>query len=490
MERNLINTLWERFQALSWFPVFTEAIRDSKQPLFVVGGAVRDLILGREFDDLDIVAAGPLDETVQKLSLNLGVRAIPLGRFPKQVFRFVLPDLIIDLAPLEGDTIKTELARRDLTINAMALEFKPDQDQTEIIDPWGGLSDLREKKARFVSEAVILSDPLRLLRLFRFSAVLDLIPHPSSLALVIKHAPLIKKVAGERIREELLKLLAVPSSHATIKIMMEHGLLTALIPEIKSLRGSLQNVYHHLDVLDHTFLAFYYLEQIMAAPEKHFAAFDSKIRAYLSYGDRPALLKLAILLHDLGKPAARSEDKEGRIHFYKHEVIGAETAIRIVHRFRFSRAEENYIRFIIRHHLQPFHLLTSEASGKLRPKGIYRFGRLAGPDLWGLLIHALADAMATQGPASKDHRSIPGLLAFFDRLILEIAKQRDRNPKLLTGTDLITSFGLPSSPLIGRLLLSVEEAHATGQIKNKSEALTFVAELLEKNDNPNKLSIY
>ncbi|MBW2323604.1 MAG: hypothetical protein JRF41_08815, partial [Deltaproteobacteria bacterium] len=101
-----------------------------------------------------------------------------------------------------------------------------------------------------------------------------------------------------------------------------------------------------------------------------------------------------------------------------------------------------------------------------------------------------ADAMATQGPASKDHRSIPGLLAFFDRLILEIAKQRDRNPKLLTGTDLITSFGLPSSPLIGRLLLSVEEAHATGQIKNKSEALTFVAELLEKNDNPNKLSIY
>jgi len=480
MEKNFISTIRNRFQGLPGFSALTEAARDLRRPLFLVGGAVRDLVMDREVNDLDVAVTGPLDEAARTLSLKLKVRAIPVGRFPKQVFRFALPGFYIDLVPLEGETIESDLVRRDLTVNAMALEIKPDQEQANLVDPCGGFLDLKNNTARFVSETVVLNDPLRLLRLFRFSAVLDLVPHPDSLGIIDKHAPLITNVPGERIREELLKLLTVTKTADIIKTMLEHGLLMALVPELKPLRESIQNAYHHLNVLDHTMLAYFFLEKIMAAPEKHFPGFASEIKTYLNTENRSAALKLAILFHDLGKPATRSEDDEGRIHFYKHEVVGAEIAVQIAGRLRLSKAEENYIRFIIRHHLQPFHLLTSEFSQKLRPKGVYRFGRTAGSDLWGLLLHALADAMATQGPASKERGGIPGLTAFLNRLVREITKQREKIPRLLTGTDLMANFGLSSSPLIGRLLASIEEAQAIGRVKNKKDALTLAAQLLEQ----------
>ena len=468
------------FQDLPGFPALAETAHELKRPLFAVGGAVRDLILRREVHDLDVATGGSLDEAARILSSKLGARAIPVGRFPKQVFRFVLPGFFIDLVPLEGETIENDLSRRDLTINAMAIEIKPNQGQANIVDPRGGLSDLKNKTAKFNSEAVILNDPLRLLRLFRFCAVLSFAPHPESLDLVKKHSQLITNAAGERIREELFKLLAVPESHETIKLMLEYGLLTALVPELKHLRTSNQNAYHHLNVLEHTFLAFHFLEKIMAAPEAYFPEFASELRGYLANENRPSLLKLAILLHDLGKPLTLSEDETGRIHFYKHEVVGADMAVQIARRLRLSKAEENYIRFIIRHHLLPFHLMTAETNRKLRPRGIYRFGRSAGPDLWGLLLHALADAMATQGPASRDRGGIPGLVGFFDRLVREITKQRVKVPRLVTGNDLMMHFGLSPSPLIGRLLSSIEEAQALGQIDNKKEALGLAAKLLKR----------
>lgn len=480
MEKELLNAIGDRLEELPGFTALSAAARTLPWPLFMVGGAVRDLILKKEVNDLDLTTAGPLDITARQLSSALETRAIPLGRAPKQTLRFALPGLIIDLVPLEGGNIETELARRDLSINAMAVEFRPDRDRIRLIDPWSGLEDLKQKKARFVSEAVVLADPLRLLRLFRFAATLNLTPHPASLALVDKHAALIWKMAGERIREELLKILAAPKSHATMKTMMEQGLLSALIPELRSLQDCIQNAHHHLDVLDHTFQAFSFLEEIMERPEQHFPDFVSEIKTYLAHENRPALLKLAILLHDLGKPATRSEDGAGRVHFYKHEVIGVKTAAQIAGRFRLSRAEETFICFIIRHHLQPFHLFTAQADNKLQPKGIYRFGRSAGPELWGLLLHALADAMATRGPASEIHGGIPSLLAFFKRLILEITQQNQKLPRLVTGTDLMTALGLPSSPLIGRLLLSIEEAQATGQVRNKKEALILTAQLLKE----------
>ncbi|MBW2086982.1 MAG: hypothetical protein JRI54_13290, partial [Deltaproteobacteria bacterium] len=181
MEKDLLNAIGDRLEELPGFLALSAAARTLPWPLFVVGGAVRDLILKKEVNDLDLTTAGPLDITARQLSSALETRAIPLGRAPKQTLRFALPELIIDLVPLEGGNIETELARRDLTINAMAVEFRPDRDRIRLIDPWSGLEDLKQKKARFVSEAVVLADPLRLLRLFRFAATLNLTPHPASL---------------------------------------------------------------------------------------------------------------------------------------------------------------------------------------------------------------------------------------------------------------------------------------------------------------------
>jgi len=225
-------------------------------------------VLGTEVSDIDLAATGPFEKTAGILAGAFRKKGILLGRPQKPTYRFVLPGLIVDLSPAEGGNIESDLRRRDLTINAMALELRPGE--VRIIDPWDGLGDLDNNVARFVSPEVVLADPLRLLRLFRFSADLGLIPHPDSLAVVKTHAALIKDVPGERIREELLKLLTVPNISPTVNTMLDCGLLMALMPELEPLRHCDQNHYHHLNVLDHSMLALSCLEEIMAEPGDYF----------------------------------------------------------------------------------------------------------------------------------------------------------------------------------------------------------------------------
>jgi len=471
------------------------ALLEVEHPLYLVGGSVRDLILGLNLNDLDVVVDGPLARIAEMISSSLNRRAIFLGRPPKQICRFVLPGLQLDLAELQGGSIKNELARRDLTVNAMAVELTPELKSdlesllsgrvnlSSIVDPFNGQKDLKAKQARFVSEDVILQDPLRLLRLFRFAAAFDLKPHPDSLVLVERHAALVQDVAGERIREELLKTLAAPRAFPQVKIMADAGLLAALVPELEDLKGMGQNEFHHLDVYDHTLEALRVLEEIIAVPGRYLPDFSREIEAYLGQDSHPALLKLAVLLHDLGKPAARSEDEDGQVHFYKHEVLGEKMAADLARRLRFSKSEEAFIRLIVRRHLQPFHLFAADLTGTLKTRGVYRFSRLAGEHLWGLVVHALADAYATKGPAQLARGGLEALTAFFNKILIEIAEELadlSESTPLIGGADLMDLLNLKPSPLIGRLLNAIREAQAVGEVRDRDEALALAEALFEK----------
>ena len=167
----------------------------SPGPVYLVGGSVRDLWLGREPQDLDIIVPGPLRETARAVARALGTHPVPLGREPLQIFR-IPGEKILDLCPMEGPDILTDLKRRDLTFNAMALELASGAQLPRLIDPENGLTDLDCKIARFVSEDNVIADPLRLLRLFRFCAELEFNPDPQSLELVRTHAPKISAMAG------------------------------------------------------------------------------------------------------------------------------------------------------------------------------------------------------------------------------------------------------------------------------------------------------
>ncbi|MBW2624451.1 MAG: HD domain-containing protein, partial [Deltaproteobacteria bacterium] len=352
MKKNSPPDLKGRIEKLANMPAMIAAVKAAGEGLYIVGGAVRDTVLGLSVNDIDLATTGPFEKTAELLARAFGKQGIMLGRPPKPTCRFALPGLNIDLSPAEGGTIEIDLKRRDLTINAMALELRIREPR--IIDPGDGLGDLDKKAARFVSSEVVQADPLRLLRLFRFSADLSLTPDPHSLDLIKTHAALIQDVPGERIREELLKLMALPHVSNTVKSMLDSGLLLALMPELEPLQGCGQNYYHHLDVLDHSLLALSSLEQIMAEPGAYFPEHTAKIQAYLSENSRAALLKIIALLHDLGKPRTRSEDEDGRLRFFGHEEVGEEMAARIASRFRLANHEKGFICFIIRHHLRVF----------------------------------------------------------------------------------------------------------------------------------------
>jgi len=475
----------DRLRRLRKEPAMAAVLAAAGNPVYLVGGPVRDLILGRKIEDLDLVVAGDLDETAGKAADKLGVRVIPLGEKPKRVYRLCPPGLTVDLCPPEGRTIEADLLRRDLTINAMAIELTGAAGRSWIIDPCRGLADLIQGKVRFVSEANILADPLRLLRLFRFAATLDLRPTADSLALTAKHARLIERPAGERVRFELLKLLEAPRSCPTVEAMLEHGLLEALFPELTPLRGCGQGPYHHLDVLDHTLTALKALEDILAEPERDFPVWAEKIRAYLAWNFHPALIKLAILLHDLGKPAVRTVGDDGQVHFFGHEKAGLEQFEGIAERLRLSAAESGMIRLLIKHHLRPFHLMEAKQAGQLTSKGVFRLARDIGPHLWGLVLHALADAEATLGPFQEQRGGPAAVREFLNLLIEEITDQQDeleKTPPLLNGRDLMTAFNLKPSPLIGRILQALQEAQAVGQIRDRAEALDLAEEILSQED--------
>ena len=450
-------------------------------PVYLVGGSVRDLFLGREINDLDMAIPGDLERIARESADKLGVRAVLLGRDPKMVFRLTFQGLVLDLCPLDGPDINTDLLRRDLTINAMALELTPDR--SRLIDPLNGARDLRKRSARFVSEENVISDPLRLLRLFRFCSILDLTPDPESLALVRKHAGLISRSAGERIHDELIKLFSPAVCHPVVKSMLEYGLLEALIPELTPLRGCVQGKYHHLDVLGHTMAALESMEKIMAGLDDFFPGRGAEIQEYLDRDLKRVRLKISILMHDLGKPETRSVSSDGEIHFYGHEKAGAEIAVRILARLRSPIAETAYIRKIIENHLRPIRLFEAHRAGSLTPKGVFRFRRDLGPDIPGALIHALADSRASLGPASLARNLNEKHIPFFTDLLDETEQQQkklEQSPRFLSGTDIMREFNLRPSPLLRVLLDAVEEGRALGTVANRDEALKLVEKLVKK----------
>ncbi|MEW6263769.1 MAG: HD domain-containing protein [Thermodesulfobacteriota bacterium] len=471
--------LEQRLAGLAGHPALAAVLALSPDRVFLVGGAVRDLILGRPARDLDLAVAGLTSELAERAAGWLGVKAVTLGRWPQIVYRFVLPDLTLDLGPLDG-AIEADLARRDLTINALALDLKS-LDRSGIIDCGRGRRDLEEGIVRFVSEQAVLDDPLRLLRLFRFSAALNFKPDPESLTLVRRRASMINRSAGERLREELLLLLSAPNCRPVILAMLETGLWEALIPETTPLRDCRQGGFHHLDVLDHTLLALARLEEFLADPNLACPGHVPEIKAYLANSFRPALLKLTVLFHDLGKPAARSEDATG-VHFFGHEKIGEKTAADLAGKLKLSGEETDLVRLLVKNHLRPFHLWETRLSGRLTTRALYRLGRDLGDHLWGLVLHALADAAATAGPDQVDRGGLPAFQTFILEILGEIRKQKlalATQPRLLGGRDLMAAFNLKPSPLLGRILEAILEEQALGRVTDRGQALALAETLIE-----------
>ncbi len=479
---------------------------------YIVGGFVRDLLLKRDTADIDIALRADALEIAPGLAVALGGKYVGLdevnrvgrvvitsGKEPSDIVRWQLD---LSTAP---DGILEDLKRRDFTINAMAIDLeKIIQPQTSaderpldeaevatrLIDPFNGLNDLRQRVIRAVSEKALQSDALRLLRAVRLASELGFNISRETEAQIKRHAHLITGVAGERIREELLRLIAAPETEQLLLYLDELGLLTALIPELALLKGVEQPREHAWDVFNHSVKTVAAVDFVLRQGDWQYAdgevlklvPWSAELKQHFnlkvsSGSTRRLLLKLAALLHDIAKPQTKIIDERGRTRFFGHPKEGAPIAAHVLERLRFSSKEVKLVAGIVRHHLRPVQMSRDELPSR---RAIYRYFRDTGEAAIDALFVSLADHLATRGPDLdmanwQEHANI----------VAHILSQRSKQdgvvitpPKLINGHDLISSFNLTPGPEIGKLLEAVREALASGEVSNKQEALSYVKDLL------------
>lgn len=464
---------------------------------YLVGGWVRDALLNRPSQDLDIaISQNPL-ALGRQLAAHLGGTFVPLDEI-NRVGRVLLrppgeaepnEPWTFDFSPIRGD-IANDLAQRDFTIDALAIELGEllaQKEDAAIIDPWSGQEDLEQRLVRASREEAFAEDPLRLLRGVRLAAELDFALDPATQEMIRRHCGLATAAAGERIRDEIASMLETPRGAQALRLMDNLGLLGRLIPEMENTRGVSQPKEHNWDVLEHSLATVAAAEALVHPDAPREDWIPRRALALLAWSpqltkhfeekvghghSRKVTLKLAALLHDIRKPQTKTVDSTGRTHFFGHPLQGAEVAANIMERFRFSANESRMVASMVEHHLRPGQLASQ---GLPTARAIYRYFRDTGEvGIDTLFLHA-ADYLAMRGPALALSERYEQLMIVGEMLNMHSTPVVDRRRvRLLTGYDVMRVMNIKAGPAVGKLLEKVEEAQAIGEIKTKKEAIELL----------------
>jgi poly(A) polymerase len=453
----------------------------TSQPLYLVGGTVRDLLLGEQPKDIDLVCRNAKDFAC-RLGKCKNSAVVPMEKKPEEPCYRVVdrehPDNFLDIAEMRGPTIYDDLGRRDFTINAIAAEVRKDGTIGPLLDPFSGAAALEQKTIKMTGPGSLVSDPLRILRAVRFSAGRGFTIDPQTREEMRSSAVLLQGVSGERIMAELLLILKTPHSSSFIREMDHLGILDILFPEIVAMKGCSQNGYHHKDVWEHSLLVTENCEQILNNLKGYFVNWADNVLSNLAEDNRLPLLKLATLLHDIGKPFCRGINAEtGRITFYKHDKTGAKLADALAKRLKLSSQDRDYLVQLIAEHI---HVL-SLAGNIVRTAATMRWFRKIKDNAIPAIILSMADVESSLGIEStvkwRNHYlewSKNIVRDYYETIRTSLASQN-----LITGTDLI-SLGVKPGPEMGRLLDMLRNAQDTGEISTHEDALAMAKGLLAK----------
>ncbi len=455
-------------------------------PIYVVGGTVRDYLLGRKSIDLDLAVYGSALNCAKMFQDELkGGSVIDLSGPEDEAFRVVFSGEQIDFASFrqEAKTIEQDLVLRDFSINALAISLQEvlQGDDFTIFDPSGGEKDLLAGRVVHLPGA-FEADPLRMVRAFRLSAVLNFTIDKTTLLEVEQLASLIQNVAVERIHFELGKIFESPNTSKILKEMDDTGILRFIIPELYQGKGVKQPDFHHLDVFEHCFGALEKMENLLQNPERYFSNHIQLVVDYIKRKSTRAILKYAALFHDLGKPQTRgySSRDQKRVTFYGHDEVGKDLSKQIAHRLKWSNDETLRVSHLVAMHMHPFHLCNVLRDGDLSRRAVLKLCHRAGDELVGLFMLALADSFASEGKLKPQNMEAEILLLFdnvvkmYHKLIEPVIK----GPRLLTGKDLINEFKLSPGPLFSEILGDLEIARVEGKVQDRQTALHWVAEYL------------
>jgi len=419
-----------------------QTLERDKFEAFVVGGAVRDLLTHVPVTDWDFTT-NATPEQIQKLfpdsfyDNRFGTVGV---KFDEQVLEITTyrsesgysdrrrPDRV-----KWGKTIAKDLTRRDFTVNAMALT-----DKLEIIDPFHGQKDLKQKIIRAVGQADkrFNEDALRMLRAIRIASQLGFLIEPKTLEAIVKNSALIKQISAERVRDELLKIIASPFPKEGLQLMFNAGLLAHILPELIATRGVDQAGHHTKDVWNHS------LDSLAASPSAE------------------TIVRLATLLHDIGKPVVKSSREGKKITFYNHEVVGARMAKTIARRLKLSKKQTDLLWLLVRWHMFQY-------EPKMTDKAIRRFITRVGRENVNKMIQLRVGDRVGGGSQASSWR----LREFQERIKQVLYKPFDINDLKVDGTDAMNILNIKPGPKVGKILKKIFNEVLADAKKNDREYL-------------------
>ncbi len=451
---------------------------------WIVGGAVRDAVLGRPVVDLDLAVTGDEQTAARAIARAAGGPVFELSA-EFGTWRALAGDRSwhVDVSRVRGETIETDLAERDFTANAIAIPLA-DPSSTPI-DPSGGLADIEGRSLRAVSERSFSADPLRLLRAARLGAELGFEVDAATLALARQSAAHAGEPAGERQLAELRLLVAGRDPLRGLALLDELGATPGVLPELEALRGVEQNLNHHLDVHGHTLEVLANLLEVERDLDRYAGDAAEDVRALLAEPladelTRGGGLRFGAILHDAGKPVTRQEHGEGRVSFIGHDREGATIVRAACERLKTSRALSRHLEALTVHHL---HLGFMTRERPLPRRRLFDYLRLTTPVAADVTLLTVADRLAARGGGpTASAEMIESHLALAREVLPEaIIWHRDGPPRSpIAGDELAAAIGIEPGPQLGRLMTEVEAGVFAGEVKTADDAIALARAALRE----------
>lgn len=457
--------------------------KDTNTEVYVVGGYVRDFLLKKKTLDIDLVVSENAELFAKKLAKKINGKCFVLHS-DLQVYRVAVknnPDMeYIDISLMQGKNIKEDLSRRDFTVNALAVKIENfDNIKKNITDYFNGIKDLKNKEIKAVSKKVFIDDPLRMLRAFRFASEYNFKISKDTLSLIKKYSSKITAVAGERIKNELFRILNNRKSSQYISAIDDVKLLEKMFPVIATMKKSAQRFYYHpKGLFQHCFQTYEALENILIKLDKYFPKSKDILEQHLNehfseYVNKKNLLKFIAVFHDCAKPEC-AKRMDNKMRFLGHEELGAKKTAQIMKELKMSNKEIDFAKAIISEHMRPSNLAKSEVITTRAQMRLFRDIKENTPDL---LIMAMSDWHSYKNLKKKiypkkvlqqQEKSVAKLIfAYFDFIN---NKPKD---KILDGNVLMKEFHLKPGKIIGELLKYINNAYEEGRIKDKKQALKY-----------------
>ena len=451
-------------------PILKEFLNKNAS-LYIVGGFLRDKLLKKQSFDIDFIVKNQnAIDFAKKFAQKTGYTFVMLDE-EYEIARVVSSDKLhyFDFARCEDDNIETDLKRRDLTINSLAVEVFPEE---KIIDINNSVSDIQNGIIKAISYKNLLDDSLRLLRVFRFASTQNFSIDNNLIDFIKKNCHLIKNSAQERINQEIWKFFEGDNSSKYLKIMKETGLLYEIFEILRKEKDIPKNSHHHLCLIDHSIETVRNLEILLKNEKQEYLEFFNEpiVEGY----KRISFLKIASLLHDVGKPSTWSIDEEGRHRFIGHDSVGGELLKPILKKMKYGKNQINYIVSLVTYHIYPSQLARSEDC--VSQKAINRFFRKLENYVPDVIFLAMSDRLSARGEAITEEmveNNLFMLKKYLDDYI-EFLKMAKPLEKLLSGHEIAKFLNIPKDKNLGIIINKLKEAQISGDVSTKEEAMDFI----------------